>query len=468
LPFVFYDLETSGLSPEFDQLLQFAAVKTDDQFDEIDSFQLRCRLAWHIVPSPEALLVNRTSPSMLTDPGLPSHYEALKRVRAKFLEWSPATFIGYNSIGFDEDFLRQGFFQTLQPVYLTNTKGNSRGDMLKIVHATAIYAPGVLAIPTNEYGDPVYRLDQLAPANGYASGGQHEAMGDVRATRFLARLVRKRAQPIWETMARWTRKQSVVEYLTQGDAVWHSDVFGQNVAYSWLVTYCGQNLEQDSRLAVFDLQFDPQELLRLSTDRLITVLNSSPKKIRVVAANRQPILMPSDSAPDGAGKISSREVERKVRLIRNAAEFRERVSKALAGRYADQPPSEFVEQRIYEGFPTRADEEVMEEFHSSSWDEKARLLRELDDRRACELGERLIYLERPEVLAKPLRARLDAWVAEKILSDDPDVPWMTVPKALAEIDRLLSDTNEPEDRTFLRSVKTFVEDLSRRRASRAA
>ena len=164
MPFVFYDLETSGLSPEFDQLLQFAAVKTDDQFNDVDSFRLRCRLAPHIVPSPEALLVNRTSPSMLTDPDLPTHYEASRKIRVKFLDSSPATFIGYNSIGFDEDFLRQGFFQTLQPVYLTNTKGNSRGDLLKFVHATAIYAPGALTIPTNENGDPVYRLDQLAPA----------------------------------------------------------------------------------------------------------------------------------------------------------------------------------------------------------------------------------------------------------------------------------------------------------------
>src|SRR5213594_1518186 len=139
--FVFYDLETTGLLPAFDQALQFAAVRTDDDFNEVDSFRLRCQLARHIVPSPEALLVNRVTPSMLTDSRLPSYYEALRAVRAKFVEWAPAVFIGYNSIDFDEDFLRQGFFQTLQPIYLTNTTGNARGDVLRVVHATAIYAP---------------------------------------------------------------------------------------------------------------------------------------------------------------------------------------------------------------------------------------------------------------------------------------------------------------------------------------
>ena len=34
MDFVFYDLETTGISPEFDQPLQFAAIWTDDNFVE--------------------------------------------------------------------------------------------------------------------------------------------------------------------------------------------------------------------------------------------------------------------------------------------------------------------------------------------------------------------------------------------------------------------------------------------------
>jgi exodeoxyribonuclease I len=316
--FVFYDLETSGLSPEFDQALQFAAIRTDQDLNEIDRFRLRCRLAPHIVPSPEALLVNRVTPSMLADPAFPSYYEAMKAVRAKFVEWSPAIFMGYNSMGFDENFLRQGFYQTLQPTYLTNTTGNSRGDVLRVAHALTIYAPGVLAVPTNGSQDPVYKLDQLAPANGYSSGDHHEAMADVRATLHLARLARNKAAGVWENMVRWTRKQSVTDFVTQEDAVWHSGVFGRNKPYSWLVTYCGKNCEHDSQLAVFDLQFDPERLLGLSVKRLIEVLKTSPKRIRALSANRQPILMPRDIAPDGTSTatISERKIKKSSKLIR--------------------------------------------------------------------------------------------------------------------------------------------------------
>ncbi len=34
--FVFYDLETTGTSPAFDQPLQFAAILADDEFNQIE------------------------------------------------------------------------------------------------------------------------------------------------------------------------------------------------------------------------------------------------------------------------------------------------------------------------------------------------------------------------------------------------------------------------------------------------
>ena len=36
MTFVFYDLETTGTSPAFDQPLQFAAIRTDDDFNGIE------------------------------------------------------------------------------------------------------------------------------------------------------------------------------------------------------------------------------------------------------------------------------------------------------------------------------------------------------------------------------------------------------------------------------------------------
>ena len=78
--FVFYDLETTGISPEFDQPLQFAAIWTDEAFVEKARINIRCRLAPHILPSPQALVVTRVAPDHLIDPNLPSLLDFAQQV----------------------------------------------------------------------------------------------------------------------------------------------------------------------------------------------------------------------------------------------------------------------------------------------------------------------------------------------------------------------------------------------------
>jgi exodeoxyribonuclease-1 len=70
--YVFYDCETTGVNRSFDQILQFAAVRTDDQLREIDSIEVRSRLLQHIVPSVKAIRANRINVHQLTDETLPT------------------------------------------------------------------------------------------------------------------------------------------------------------------------------------------------------------------------------------------------------------------------------------------------------------------------------------------------------------------------------------------------------------
>lgn len=107
MPFAFYDLETTGTEPAFDQPLQFAAILTDDDFNEIERVDLRCRLAPHILPNPYAMIVTGLTPEEATDSALPSYLEFAQQIRALIQKWAPATWVGYNTIKFDETFLRQ-------------------------------------------------------------------------------------------------------------------------------------------------------------------------------------------------------------------------------------------------------------------------------------------------------------------------------------------------------------------------
>src|SRR6266851_1359429 len=107
MSFVFYDTETTGTDRTFNQILQFAAIRTDEDLNEIERFDIRCRLLPHVVPSPGAMRVTGVSVAQLTNVELPTHYIMMRAIRDKLLSWSPGLFIGYNSMGFDEHLLRQ-------------------------------------------------------------------------------------------------------------------------------------------------------------------------------------------------------------------------------------------------------------------------------------------------------------------------------------------------------------------------
>ena len=456
MPYVFYDTETTGIETTFDQILQFAAIKTDDDLNELERVNIRCRLLPHIIPSPIALQVTHVTPAMLTDSALPSHYEMIRQIRDTLLAWSPATFIGFNSMSFDENLLRQALFQTLHPPYLTNTNGNARSDALRVAHAVSVYAPDAMVAPTGDRGRQVFKLDRLAHANGYNRDNAHEAMADVETTIFMVRLIRDRAPDVWKAMDRATTKNAVKDYLaTKSVFSLTESYFGQT--YSWLVTPCGQNPKDAGQFSVFDLSFDPDRYRFLSAEDLVPVLNASPKVIRSLRANRQPIMMPADAAPEGtkALQIPPGERRRRVEVIQGAPDFRARVGQAQALRFADKEPPAHVEQRIYDGFPNAADEALMEQFHQADWGERSTLAAQIEDPRLGEFARRLIYFERPEVLSEAQSAELSAWMANRVLTEDESVPWMTVRKALRESEVLLRNATG-EEAELLSDVQEFL------------
>ena len=261
-------------------------------------------------------------------------------------------------------------------------------------------------------------------------------------------------------MMRSARKDSVIDFLTDEKIVSLSECY-YGCSYSWLITYCGVNPDRDSQLAAFDLANNPEDYLDLSVEQLIDVLNDSPKVIRTIRGNKQPILMPADKASDSAKTIQVPydELQRRVELIRSNPKFQLRVGQALKGRYPAWESSLYVEDRIYDGFPDATDEELMRQFHQVKWDERPALVKHFEGERLKELARRLIYVEQPDLLSDQERVELDAWAAERVASDDPNVPWTTVPKALREVDALLADASGKQAE-FLEDVKTFIEGLA--------
>ena len=453
MTFIFYDTETTGLEAGFDQILQFAAIVTDDDLNSIEEADFRCRLQPHVVPSPGAFVITGVRPSDVAGANL-SHYQMVREIRALMERHTPAVIVGYNSIGYDEGMLRQAFYQTLNPVYLTNTGGNTRLDVMKIAHAASEYASEVLEVPLNDRGRPSFKLELLAPANGLMHEDAHEAMSDTFVTLGLARLVRDRAPAVWNAMVRTRSKQNALAFLDETEVFCFTDMmFGQR---SILATKIAANSDNLSEVAVFDLSHDPTRYLDASIKDVGSLLRTSPRSIRIVKANQNPILMPYDlshSNVAGHGQTLDDLCE-KARMVREHPTFAANVANAVANRYPPRDAPEYVEQRIYEGFPSRADMTLMEEFHAYPWEERLEVVSRFEDFRLRELGERLIYVERPDVLPEETRQRFDTWRRDRFLADG-DVPWVTIGSAFDELEKLKA-IDDGEDASLLAEIEQFL------------
>lgn len=395
-----------------------------------------------------ALHVTGMSIGDILDPTRPSNYEMMTAIRRWIGERCPATFLGYNSLRFDEEFLRHSFYQCLHPAYLTNTGGSSRTDALAIIRAAASLRPGLIVVPTTDEGKPTFKLDRLAPANGLPHLNAHDALADVEATIHVCRIVKEGAPDLWETFLRFSHKPAVQQFTRAESAFALFEFFGNRQAAN-LVTPLGGSVQQPNVVYCLDLLCDLDDLQQRDPGALATRLARSPRPIRRVKLNGSPLLSVLEDVPDQL--LQGRSVEELRERAAHVQEDREFVDRLIAASEpdpGDREPSPHVERQLYEGgFWSNADGRLLLRFHDGGWDERLGIVGALEDRRLAQLARRLIYLERPDLLPEALRATMDREMAlrrlglSKVTGD-----WLTVPKALADLEKLMADIVDHDGR----------------------
>jgi exodeoxyribonuclease-1 len=437
MAFIFYDTETTGTDKWFDQILQFAAIRTDDELNELDSFGIRCRLLPHVVPSPSALLTTGVSVVDLTRAPL-SHFEMMRQVRTKMNEWcrEGVIFMGWNSMRFDEVMLRQAYYQSLLPVYQTNTNGNGRADVMRMVQGVAACVPNAITVPIEGNCRSTFKLARVAEANDIRLDNAHEALADTRATLALAQLIKQRAPHIWSALVDNARKPRILQLMERNPVLLLSETFG-GTPFNMMVAPISVSCSNPNEWAVFDLQFDLEPLLIADDETLRDAIDGKVKMIRRVSVNAQPLLLSTEVAPVNVrgGRLSMETYLERARKVREHWDFQQRVSHMLAERYADQSPGIYVEQRIYDGYPSRDDEARLAAFHRQDWAHRIGVIPSIEDERYRELGERLIAVEQPQLLTTTQRTRWQTWRRERIVAPG-DVPWLTVAHAMAKLEEL--------------------------------
>jgi exodeoxyribonuclease I len=439
---VFYDTETTGTNIEFDQIIQFAAVLTDENFKELDRINVKSRRLPWIIPSPVAMIVTGTSPSQIDNPDLPQFPEMMTLLHRKLKSWSPARFIGYNSFYFDEPILQRALWQTLFPPYLTVTHGNARADVLPLVRATSRITPHALSVPTIASGRPVFRLDRLAPLNGYAHTNAHDALGDVLAVIHICKRIATRSSALWATFLDCSDRRFITGLVNSEEPIFFAEPTGSGHPGWWGLVIGFDNRQKSTKL-VARLSADWRKFLSEAPSLQEELITRPPFQFRRVKENMFPIAFSQHDAKELIGITPSKNVSEQAGFLA-APSRKAHLVKLASNVRTEWPEPRALEQRIFEGFPSKTDEAVMRDFAALPWKERVPLIAKFEDPRLQQIAQRLVFLMAPDSLPEANKSRLTQSIRERLLashSDNP--PWRTIDLARLELDELRnSSANE--------------------------
>ncbi|BDD07343.1 exonuclease domain-containing protein [Aureibacter tunicatorum] len=388
--FLFYDIETTGLSHSFDQIVQFAAIRTDMDFMVLEQHDITVALRKDIRPNPEAILVTKLD---LKDyEGEYTEYEAVREIHKLFNK--PGTIsIGYNTLGFDDEFIRFNFYRNLLDMYSHQFRDNcSRADILYMLIFYFLYRKDFIKWPQDNEGKYSMKLEKISELNQFATGMAHDALVDVKATVALAERM-KSDDSLWKyCLANYDKKTDKErtnsfwkDHLGIQIALYLDLRRGSALGYQTPVTYLGENsFQQGLMLALDRLDFASLSEEELFSSQLIIRKKWGEPGFIVPYAKRTQEHYDAERL-----QLIARNA---VWLVDNSNEFHQ--LKEYWQNYTYPVVEEAdIDTRLYmDGFWSAADKNICRSFHfADTCEEKRDVLANVSNPNILELGKRLIY-----------------------------------------------------------------------------
>lgn len=391
--FFFYDLETSGLNPRADRIMQFAGQRTDMDLEPIgEPVNILVKMTEDALPSPQAIGVTKITPQDTLRDGV-SEAEFCRYVSEEI--FTPQTVaVGYNTVRFDDEFMRAIFWRNFYDPYEFEWKdGRSRWDMLDVVRMTRALRPEGINWPVTEEGRATNRLELLTKANGVSHEHAHDALSDVYATIAVARLIREKQPDLFEFLFRMRDKKAVAGLVNLENPQLFVYVSGRyagefNKATVAVPLTTGRN----RNVLVYDLRYNVEEL---AADQTFPV-------VKEFCFNKCPAVAPiSVLDKDGGWEkigLTREAVEKNLAILRAHPEFAEKMRTEIEER-PEFPPAEEPEGAIYEGFLGDADRAKVAAVRNAEPDRLEGFVPEFHDERLAPLLLHYKGRNFPEILS---------------------------------------------------------------------
>lgn len=441
--YLFYDIETTGLNKSFDQVLQFAAIRTDLSLNELERHELKIKLNPDTIPSPKAIITHHIG----IDESLQGENEldAIRQIH----EWmnTPGTIsVGYNTLGFDDEFLRFSFYRNLLTPY-THQYANqcSRMDLYPIAVMYFLFHHEIITWPLRN-GKSTLKLEFINQANHFIEGRSHHAMVDVEVTLALARAFIKNRE-IWDYAVAFfnkntdkTRTQQLPIALKSALGIHHEGlmldgIFGGTHAYQAPVLNLGDH-QVFSNQSLW-LRLDTEKLSESTLDTLIENTWVSRKKW-----GEPGFILP---IKDRFRKHLSLErqtlVETNKQWLNDHPELLEKIIRHHRTYLYPVYPETDVSACLYQnGFWNDADVSQCRKFHQLNVNEKSRFIDSIINKNIKALAVRLLGRHYPETLSPAQQEEFQRFLSaihqpaeRSLVLDFKGEQHLSPPQALAEI-----------------------------------
>ena len=378
--FLFYDLETFGSDPRRTRIAQFAAIRTDADLNEIDEpIDFFVKPADDLLPSPIATLITGITPQQALRDGV-TEATAFARINDEMARPGTCS-AGYNSIRFDDEFVRFGLYRNFHDAYEREWKaGNSRWDLLDALRLMHALRPDGIKWRQREDGKGTsFKLEHLAEDNGLRQGMAHEALSDVRALIGIARLFRSHQPRLWDYALKLRDKRfaaSLMDPVAMTPLLHISQRYPASRMCAAAVIPLARHPQIDSRMIVFDLDGEPDALLELDAgeiaDRLYVRQADLPEgetriPLKEVHCNKCPALVAWEHLRDADFErlsIDAAAVMQRAERIRAAGPA---LAEKMRQVFARDRPRETVDAdaALYDGFIGDADKRLFASVRST-------------------------------------------------------------------------------------------------------
>ncbi len=362
--YFFYDLETSGLNPKESRIMQFAGQRTDANLKSIGQpYNFLVKLANDSLPSPQAIMVTGITPQMTLADGI-SEAEFLKIFNQQ-ISVPQTTFVGYNNVRFDDEFMRYTNYRNFYDPYEWHYKDDrKRWDLLDVIRMTRSLRPEGINWPTGDDNISTNKLTDITGANNIEHQAAHDAMSDVVALIEVAKLIKKHQPKLFSYLgANMPNKNSIVKLLHEGMPLVYT--FGGYSAHPQKTTAIIYLADfEDGGILVYDLRQDPLVFADMSIDKLKAIINREDEATStpffVIKPNKCPALAPlsvlDESSELSIGLNKTTINQHLADLKKYDHELSTKALKIFNGIYSDRNfDSDSVDFELYDKFFDKSD-----------------------------------------------------------------------------------------------------------------